>query len=358
MQYADTLHTRRKAIFGYLITGVVIGLIFATAEYFARLDSGDPQAFVPLLVRAATMGVLLIFSVVVFEFRFRRRFVRKRFSYQVLVRAFFYTLLISFWLGLINGVWLVVDRDMGFGRAVLNYYTTGAYPVNLPTIFLAMLLLLGLHQVNSLHRKGELLNYILGRYHEPREIERLFCFVDLKNSTTIAEQLGHLQFGCFLKDYYSDISDAIRATRAEIYQYVGDEVILSWPMETGLEDNHVIRCFFLMQRCIEDRRERYLEKYGCCPQFKAGVHGGPIVVTWVGEVKKEILYLGDVVNTTARIQEDCKRLEKDFLISEDVLKQLKGLGDIRAEFVEETAPRGKEKKVRLYSLEINKTGKI
>ena len=65
-----------------------------------------------------------------------------------------------------------------------------------------------------------------------------------------------------------------------------------------------------------------------------------------------------MVNTTARIQEDCKRLEKDFLISEDVLKQLKGLGDIRAEFVEETAPRGKEKKVRLYSLEINKTGKI
>lgn len=351
-QTVNTLRARCKAILGYLITGMAFGFVFATAEYLARLDSSDPQAYVPLLIRAMAVGVLLIFSAVVFEYSFRRRFVRKRFWYLVLVRAFFYTLMISVWLGLVNGVWLVISRGFNFGVSVLNYYTHGAYFTNLPTIFLAILLLLGLYQINNLHRKGELLNYILGKYHEPREISRLFCFVDLKNSTTIAERLGHLQFGLFLKDYYADITDAIRQTQAEIYQYVGDEVILSWPMPTGLQDNNVIRCFFLMQALMDDLREKYVKKYGFYPQFKAGVHGGPIVVTWVGELKKEILYLGDVVNTTARIQEDCKRLGKDFLISEDVLQQLHLPGDVRAEFVEETAPRGKEKRVRLYSLSL------
>ena len=64
---------------------------------------------------------------------------------------------------------------------------------------------------------------------------------------------------------------------------------------------------------------------------------------------RKIVYIGDVLNTTARIQEDCKRLDKEFLISESLLNQVAGLGDIKASFVEETIPRGKEEKVKLYS---------
>ena len=74
------------------------------------------------------------------------------------------------------------------------------------------------------------------------------------------------------------------------------------------------------------------------------------MVTWVGELKK-ILYIGDVVNTTSRIQEECNRLAKDFLISQDLLERVDELGPVTAAFVDETIPGGKEEKVRLYSLE-------
>ena len=232
------------------------------------------------------------------------------------------------------------------------YITDDMFVINLTTGFSLVVLAVGLSQINSLHKKGEIFKFIIGRYHTPREVERIFCFIDLKNSTTIAEKLGHVRFAMFLKDYYADITEALRQTEAEIYQYVGDEVVLNWPFKSGLRNNNMINCYFEMKKTIEGVKQKYLEKYGVYPEFKAGLHGGKVIVTWIGELKKEIVYIGDVVNTTARIQEDCKRLDKDFLISENLLDKTDMLGNIQSTFVEETTPRGKENPIRLYSLEL------
>lgn len=351
MDFFETIRSNRKPLLEYQLAGVIVGALYAFTEFFIRLETTDPQALIPLLIRGVLSGWLIVVSVGLFELFFKQNFVQKRFWFLVLVRAFSFTLIITFWLSIVNAVWLSIDRNMSVAAGFAGYLTDISYLINLISVLLVLAILIGLQQINSLHRKGELLKFILGKYHKPREIERLFCFIDLKDSTTIAEQLGHLKFGMFLKDYYSDITEAIRKTQAEIYQYVGDEIILSWPMDKGLQNNNVVRCYFLMQELIETYREKYLKKYGLYPRFKAGVHGGPIIVTWVGELKKEIMYLGDVVNTTSRIQESCKRLAKDFLISQDVLDQLDDLGNITAAFVEETAPRGKMRKVRVFSLE-------
>ncbi len=95
-----------------------------------------------------------------------------------------------------------------------------------------------------------------------------------------------------------------------------------------------------------------MDRYGVYPEFKAGVHGGKVIVTWIGELKKEIVYIGDVLNTTSRIQEYCKSLGKDFLISEELLKKVNQLGEIKASYVENTILRGKESKIILHSLEL------
>ena len=95
----------------------------------------------------------------------------------------------------------------------------------------------------------------------------------------------------------------------------------------------------------------YQEKYGERPEFRAGLHGGSVVVTWIGEVKKEIVYIGDVLNTTARIQQNCKVWNNDFLVSESLLKEFVNLDKTRSVFVEEITPRGKSRSVRIFSLE-------
>ena len=348
------LYAERKRIRNYLLVGINISLIYACLEYIARLNTDFPQEFIPLIIRVTIVGQLIMMSVVIFEILLKDRFTQKRFFYLVLVRSMSYTFIITLWLVTINGIWYTINEEnvINFHERIIKYIIDDMYLINISFIFTFAILSLALTEINSLHRKGELLNFILGKYHTPREIDRIFCFIDLKDSTTIAENLGHLRFAMFLKDYYSDITEAIRKTNAQIYQYVGDEIVLSWSYKNGLMNNNLINCFFQMEEIIDSMKDKYKDKYGVYPRFKAGIHGGKVIVTWVGEIKKEIVYIGDVLNTAARIQEDCKRLAKDFLISEDLLNKIQNLGDVKASFVEETILRGKKRQINLYSLEL------
>jgi len=341
----------RRTVGDYLIIGIIVGVVFSCAEYFIRLNTDDPQDFIPLIIRSALAGLLIIGSIKIFGILYEDHFSQKTFLYSVLVKSFFYTASTTFWLMLTNGVWFVIKGGVPFADELVDYLNNEMYLINLLSIFLVLIGVVSLDQINSLHRRGELINFIIGRYHKPREVERIFCFIDLKGSTTIAEKLGNFGFASFLKDYYSDITEALRKTNAQIYQYIGDEVVLSWSFKRGLEDNNIIQCFFKMKEIIQSVKQKYISKYGVYPQFKAGLHGGKVIVTWVGVLKKEIVYIGDVLNTTARIQEECKRLSKDFLISEDLLNRISGLENVNVSFVEEIIPRGKQESIKLYSLE-------
>ena len=142
----------------------------------------------------------------------------------------------------------------------------------------------------------------------------------------------------------------MRNSGAEIYQYVGDEVILSWPVDSGLKHNKALQCIIELQQTITSRSIYYQDRYGYKPEFRTGMHLGKVLVTWVGEVKKEILYIGDVMNTTARIQEACKKLKQDLLISEEIANENDEIKGLAIKFEEQIVLRGKEKSVKLYSV--------
>jgi len=119
-------------------------------------------------------------------------------------------------------------------------------------------------------------NFITSRYHRPREEERIFMFLDMKSSTTIAEKLGHLRYYELLNQYYEDISDAILNTYGEVYQYVGDEIIVSWQLGKGLEYNNCLKCFFMIKQIFAQESKKYIDLFGLVPGFKAGIHCGKV----------------------------------------------------------------------------------
>ena len=334
----------------YVLPFMVLGVLFATVEHLVKLGSSDPVAFWPLIARTIVFVAFISTSIGVFDIAMKHHFNQRSFLYLVFLKALSYTLMLSFWLSIINGFWEMIANQRTFWGGVHHYLNDPMYFINMISIFGFLLIFSSLVQINSLHRKGELFNFVTGRYHQPVEVDRIFAFVDLKGSTSIAEQLGHYQFGLFLKDYYSDLTEPIRNTRAEIYQYVGDEIILTWPPALGIKDHNAVRCIIDMQKVIEERRDYYTKRYGYIPQFRTGMHSGRVLIIWVGELKKEILYIGDVMNTTARIQEDCKRLNQEFLVSEEIVDQLNSFSEVKIDFQEQTVPRGKEKAVRLYSV--------
>lgn len=170
--------------------------------------------------------------------------------------------------------------------------------------------------------RGVLFRLITGKYHKPRREERIFMFLDLKSSTELAERLGELNYSAFLKEYYFDMSHTIEKYKGEVYQYVGDEVVVTWDPKKGLRDASCIRCFFGIYDIFNELAEKYEEKFGAVPVFKAGLHIGDVVTTELGMLKQEIVFHGDTVNTASRIQHECNRLETRFLISDALFERI------------------------------------
>jgi hypothetical protein len=128
-----------------------------------------------------------------------------------------------------------------------------------------------------------LLNYIRGKYHQPIEEERVFMFLDLNASTTIAERLGDKQYHNFLNDFFFDITPAIVESKGAIYQYVGDEVVVTWTKEEGLRDANCIKCYFRIVATIHLLSSRYQAKYGFVPIPQAEQSGLPL---WSGHCRR------------------------------------------------------------------------
>lgn len=170
-------------------------------------------------------------------------------------------------------------------------------------------------QVNKKFGPGVLVPLLLGQYRDPKEEERAFLFMDLKSSTTIAEALGHFRYSAFIRDSFMDINQVLNEYDAEVYQYVGDEIVVSWRVNENLKKVACVHFFFACQKQFESRSEYYLKNYGFLPSFKAGLHMGKVTAVEIGETKRDIAYHGDTLNTAARIQSMCNHYDKKFLVS-------------------------------------------
>jgi adenylate cyclase len=200
--------------------------------------------------------------------------------------------------------------------------------------------------------QGVLNNFFTGKYHKPKIEERIFMFVDMKSSTTIAESIGHVQYFEMLKDYFAHLSGPIVDFAGEIYQYVGDEVIVSWRLKSGLRNNNCIRCFYAMQAALENAGNIHKERFGVLPGFKAGIHVGQVTTGEIGTIKKEIVFSGDVLNTTSRIQGLCNSFDVELLISGQLIELLKLDAQYKIIDLAEHRLKGRDESIKLFTLEL------
>lgn len=191
-------------------------------------------------------------------------------------------------------------------------------------------------------------NFFTGKYHRPIQEERIYMFLDMRSSTTIAENLGHVKYFEMLREYYTDLSEPVIKYSGVIYQYAGDEMIVSWDLKQGLQNNNCIQCFFAMKSAIIEQADKYYEKFGLLPQFKAGFHCGKVTTGEIGVIKKEIVFTGDVLNTAARIQGLCNHYHVDILVSGDLVKKLEPLFQVKT--MGENGLRGRDEKIELFTI--------
>ncbi|HXN43676.1 MAG TPA: adenylate/guanylate cyclase domain-containing protein [Xanthobacteraceae bacterium] len=195
-----------------------------------------------------------------------------------------------------------------------------------------------------------LVSLLTGRYHRPREEQRIVLFMDLRGSTQAAEKLGDEQFHRFLNQVFWDVTDPVLEAGGEIYRYVGDEIIVTWPVRRGAIHAACIACVFAVEDALARRRDQYLAEFGIEPRLRSALHAGPLIVGEMGDVKREIVMLGDTMNTAARIEGICRTMQKDYIASAPALEFASLPAGVRAQSLGPVALRGKESGIELFAL--------
>lgn len=193
-------------------------------------------------------------------------------------------------------------------------------------------------------------NLVVGLYSPPRTEKKIFMFLDMRDSTTIAEKLGYTKFSKLVQDSFLDLNSVMAKFNGEIYKYVGDEAIIVWDYDQGKSEQEAVKLFFDFQQVLKKKENYYSQNYGLLPEFKAGIHGGEVIVAEVGVERKEIAYLGDVVNTTARIQDQCNHLKENFLVSSILYDDLEQKVQFHYSYKGEHVLKGKEANLELYGI--------
>jgi adenylate cyclase len=325
-------------ILRFVAAGAVVG-----AAYGYQTSVGD-AAGLRGLIRGAFTGVLIgtavsSFTAFVVEAP-GARLARASFLVTVAVRALVY--LIVFLVAIPLGQFLLPNHPP-------------ARPIHISRndvlfCFAATFVISFLFEVNRLLGQNALLSFMTGRYHRPQVEERVFLILDMKSSTAAAERLGEVDFHRLLNRLVTDLSGPIVLRDGQIYRYVGDELIATWPLSRGVKDAACVRaCFAALDRMVMHGPD-YEREFGTQVELRASLHCGPVVVGEMGSVKKEIALLGDTLNTAARLIDACRDSGETVIASADLLDRLVLPSGVAVRSLGPSRLRGKEQAIVLCAL--------
>ncbi len=326
------------------IAGWALPISVILGAVFGHFNSAPNNSVWPY-IQGAIAAVVISCTILLLEFaifsRTRSALARRvPFLLYLALRSLGY--LAAILMGLVVSAWLV--RESAESEPLIE---RGG-------VIFSLVLSLGfnlLYGVNDLLGQGVLFNFVAGRYRRPRIEERVLLFIDMESSTAIAERLGETGFLDFLNRFIGDVTESIVAQRGVIHKYVGDEIIVTWPLAAGLRDGRCVRACFDALEQLDERADAYIRDFGLRANFRAALHCGPVVIGELGTIKMEIAFLGDTMNTAARLQQACRDTGHRVLASAALVERLAALPlGIAKRSISRLRLRGKENEIELYAL--------
>jgi adenylate cyclase len=306
-------------------------------------------AFVFSIIGASIMGLVEVF--------YFKRFAKRSFLWNLIIKGFAYT----FFLFVMNlaGTFTYnsVTLELPFYHSEVvssawEYLTSGGILFNLMVVSMGILIAIFLVQIDMKLGQSGLFNLVSAKYFHPREEARFFMFIDIKSATKIAEQLGHVRYFELLNEFFADATPPILNSKGIIYQYIGDELSVSWLTGKSQQDSKCLQCFFEIERVISEKASTYMHKYGLVPEFKGGIHFGSVSTGEIGLIKKEIIHSGDVLNTASRIQNLCNQYNARLIISKPALEKLVNINEFHFESIGNIALKGKSQSLELLKVDM------
>lgn len=338
--------------------------IFISLKFMGLMDypmEADIPKSIAFFRENITTGSIIVSLFVIMDW-YLENFLVKRLSKNssvgfTILRKFFDNILAFAIMGTIMATYYYsFEKNLGFIESLKQLDKFFFNPVGLYFFIVAILISTSLIFTQTVQRNlgwSNLLSLIIGKYRKPKEEDRIFLFVDLVSSTEVAEKLGHKRYSEFLQECFRVMSNAILLTHATVYQFVGDEAVLTWRSNKKRNYLKATGFFFQFKADLEKKREHFETQYGFFPKFTASINSGNIMVAEVGEIKNAIAYHGDVLNTAARIQKKCKQYNANLLSTDFFAEKLqKYKNGYTIEYLDEVSVYGKKEPVRIYTISL------
>ncbi|MFZ1812961.1 MAG: adenylate/guanylate cyclase domain-containing protein [Rhizobiaceae bacterium] len=328
------------------LAGAVIGYLYISVAYPPSPESGTSAwlgVVIGMLIGASTAAFELFF--VSHPYSAMRRF---SFIPAFLFRVLAQFALISLSIALVqiahDWIWNSSLFDLS-GQGVIDHLKDVSFSLVVSAVvvfYMQMRLYLGGTTLSKL---------VLGVYNNPVAQDRIFLILDIPGTTSAAQQIGDTRFHRYISQLFILFDPAIVRNGGEIHTYVGDAVIAVWPLSTNPRRNsRVLKALAQVLRTCRANESRIEALFGIKPGVRAAIHAGNVVVGETGYSKRQITYLGDVMNIASRIESKTKELERPFLISRPALDAMEMIPDFRAEPAGFHAVKGSRSKVELFEL--------
>ncbi len=237
----------------------------------------------------------------------------------------------------------------------LYWFTSDWFITTLPWIVaigVGISVVLGMAaEIGRLIGRPLLASVVLGTYHRPAREQRIVMFLDIAGSTRLAEAMGELRVHDLITRFFFDIDDLIADHGGAVLAYVGDEVIVTWPLTGDPACNgQCIACFLAIMHKMDALADDYRREFQVAPRFRAGLHAGPIGVSECGDSKRQLAYFGDTMNVAARLCEYCKAVDQRLVVSGDLLRRVTIADGLRVADGGQVSLRSRQEQIETHAI--------
>ncbi len=342
---------RRRSLTLLVVAGFAVGLAYRAL--FDRADEQTPGYFLLSGIHGAGLALTVLVVQIGFasagHSRLGSALRRLPLGAEILIRALVMTAALIV-------VGLLMQALLYAETLRLRWVTPDWFTVELPRMvalgFGLSLVIGAAVEIRRLVGGPLLTSALLGTYHRPTRRRLIVMFLDIAHSTRLAEAMGDLKVHDLVTRFFYDIDAPISDFGGAVHAYVGDEVIVSWPVsDVPALNARCVECFFAIERTIRRMAADYEREFGVAPGFRAGLHAGPVIVSECGDAKRQLAYFGDTMNVAARLCEYCKTIDRRLVVSGDALRLMSLPADLEIGDGESIAVRGREERVEVHVIE-------
>jgi adenylate cyclase len=176
-------------------------------------------------------------------------------------------------------------------------------------------------------------------------------FSDIRDFTTLSEELGAQGTVAFLNDYFSLMVECIAHEEGMLDKFIGDAVMAAFglPIAHDDDEDRAVRAAIAMirecRRWSRDRVQRGQKQV----EMGIGLNTDMVVSGNIGSAKRmDYTLIGDGVNLASRLESACKVYSAQILVSENTFGRLRGTYRIRN--IDQVVVKGKTEPVGVYEV--------